>query len=57
MGTTETQQVNLRMTPEHAEKLDELCLANSRSRTGVLQILIDRAHAELEKKPTTRINP
>lgn len=57
MATSETQQVNLRMTPEHAEKLHVLCEVNSRSRTGLLQILIDRAHDELKKKPSARINP
>lgn len=38
------------LSAEHEEKLKELCISESRSKSNMIQILIIRAHNQLNQK-------
>lgn len=57
MTKPKIKNILLNMRLSHANKLDKLCKVNARSRREVVEILVDRALAELQDDPDLRLNP
>lgn len=51
------RSVVLRMGEDFIVKLDKLCALNRRSRREVVEMLVDREHAEVKHNPRKRLAP